>query len=151
VILEPEQDIVLLSTGEDLGSHREAVAGAEQVLPDRVVGEEPGQVGAAAGSLLRGDAALPHQALLRVRRRREDRRVQPPHEAPGVTLVPRGREHGNRLPPGRALDDLVREGQRVEKEQTFAVLDRIRRDDRMPRLTFRPLRVLRLPVPQGRP
>jgi hypothetical protein len=39
--------------------------------------------------------------------------------------VPRGREDGHRLAVGRELEDLARYGERVEEEQTGAVVDRV--------------------------
>src|SRR4029453_2795324 len=73
-ILEPEHHVVLLSSGEDLDSERQTIAGGEQVLVDRVVSEEPRQVGTAPGSLLGDETVLLHQVLLRIGPRREDRR-----------------------------------------------------------------------------
>jgi hypothetical protein len=113
---------------------------------DRVVSEEPRQVGAAPAAC---SAVRPYFCIKSscVSGRGAKTVGFSRCTALGVTLVPWRREHDHRLPPGRALLDLTRNGQRVEEQQMFVVVDRIGRDDLVPRLILGPFRVLRLPVP----
>lgn len=66
--------------------------------------------------------------------------------------IPRGgigRKAGRRLAAGRELVDLARRGQRVEQQQTVAVVDRIGRDHLVPILSRLPVGMRCLPVPQA--
>ena len=87
-----------------------------------------------------------------VRRRRVDRDVQPQRDVAGTALVPGAGQHDRDLPAGdpmtrRAHEDHLGRVERVEQQQPTAVLDRVRRDHRVPVRTRAPSRVLRLPMP----
>jgi hypothetical protein len=112
-----------------------------------VSGEQPPDVGAAARSLLASDPELLHEVVLRVGRGHVDGQAKALHQALGIALVPRRRQHDRRPTAGRKLVDLARRRERVEEQQALAVVDRIGRDHLLPGLTCRPVRVRRLPVP----
>ena len=120
--------------GEDVDPDRQPVADRVEVRLTDVAGDQPGQIGTALAG-----------------RGHEHRRAVPLDQAASVALVPRVRQHDHRLALGRELLELVRHRKRVEEEQMLAVVDRVRRDDRVvPRHTRLPVRVRRLPVPQAR-
>jgi hypothetical protein len=68
-----------------------------------VPGEQPGEVGAAAGSLFGGDAELQHEVVCGVGRWREHRHAEALDRALRVAFVPRRGEHDHRLADGGDL------------------------------------------------
>lgn len=147
VALDPEDEVVVLPPGERLDSKRKPIAGGEPVRLGTGPAQQPGEVGTAAGGLLGSDTVLLHEIVLTVGWEREYRRAQPPDQA----LVPWCGEHDHRLSVGYEFFDLARHRQRVEEQQALAVVDRVGRDLRAPRLTRCPVRMPGLPVPQARP
>jgi hypothetical protein len=113
------------------------------------LGPEPDQVGAAFARLLGGDPEHPHEVLCRVGLGRVHRQPVPLDEALQVTLVPRRGEDDRPLSLGYELLELARRRDRVEEQQTLAVVDRVRRDVLVPRRTRLPFRMRCLPVPQA--
>ena len=135
---DPVHAVVVLVAREDLDAVRTA----------GLVGVgEPQDVGAAVAGLLRREPELLHQLLRAVPRRGEDLRAEPFHEALRVALVPRCRQHDQDLTV--AVENLVRHRQRIEEQQTLAVVDCVRRDLRPPRLARVPLRMRCSPVPNA--
>jgi hypothetical protein len=110
---------------------------------------KPLQVRAAVTGLLGGDAVLVDEVLRGVGRRSEHGGAEPPDERLRVALVPGRGEDDHRLPFWRERQQLVRHGQRIEKQQALAVVDRVRRHLLRPSLARRPIRVRRLPVPES--
>src|SRR5438445_13493109 len=73
------------------------------------------------------------------------RRVHREAEPTGVALVVRrGQDDG-----GRALAQLVGNGERVEQQEVVAELDRVRRDELWPPLLLVPVGMRRLPMPDA--
>jgi hypothetical protein len=148
-VLDPEHEVVVLLSGECHDSGQ-PVACRKEVSLAGFARQQPGHVGAAPGCLFRSEAELPHEVLLGVGRRYEHRYAEPLHQAAGVSLVPRRRQHDRRLAPRRKLDDLARRGYRIEQQQTAAVVDRVGGNRLAPPHAPFPLRVRCLPVPQAR-
>src|SRR5688572_26562854 len=123
--LDPEHEVVRLHPREGLDADRQPLAGPEHL------------------SLDRARVAL-------VGRGHVERRAETLRQALGVAPVPRARQHDRRLAAGCELVDLARWGQRVEQQQTLAVVDRVGRDHLVPLLSRLPVRVRCLPVPQAR-
>src|SRR5205807_6536938 len=104
-LLDPEHEVVVLPSGKRLDPDRKPVTRRVQVPVAAISGQEPGDVGAAAGSLLWSDAVVLHEVVLGVRWWHEHRRSESLYEAPRLALVPRGGEHDHRLAVSRELED----------------------------------------------
>ena len=100
----------MFPTRERLDSNRELITCGVEVRLASTLGQEPGEVGAPAGSLLSSHTVLPHEVFLSVRWGREHGRAEPLYEAPRVALVPRGGEHDHRLSAGCELSDVATVG-----------------------------------------
>jgi len=149
VARDPEHRVVLLLPRKYLDTDVQPVARRVRASLADPLFQEPDDVGGAVARLLGGEAPLPHEVLGGVGHRRVDRGSKPLHEASGVALVPRARQDDRCRSVAREPLDLARRGDRVEEQQALAVVDRIGRDLRPPRLARFPFRVRRLPVPQA--
>ena len=135
---QPEDEVVVLASGVGGDAERPRARAVE--MPLALTRTEPGEILALhAAHALGVDAELLDPVLPGVGGRRVDGEAEPA----GVALVVgRGEDDG-----GRALAQLVGNGERVEQHEVVAELDRVRGDELGPPLLLAPVGMRRLPVP----
>src|SRR5690606_18293106 len=127
--LDPQHEVVVLPAENHVDAAGKLVARRVQVRlagGGGVAGEQPGEVGAAAGSPFESDAELLYEVVRGVRRWSEHAGTEAFDQALRVAFVPWRGEHDHRLAVGRAREDFARDGQRVDEQQMRPVVDRVR-------------------------